>query len=133
MRTRFDPWVTIPSRRGWQLTPVFSPAEFHGQRNLVGYSPSDHTTERLTLSLHFFFSKGENIPGVGATWPNTLCRIVIGMKVCEAGAEWGREEGGKPSQTLWGPVGHVQGSLTFNSKAAGTIKGLRQREHKLCP
>ena len=24
-------------RRAWQLTPVFLPGEFHGQRNLGGY------------------------------------------------------------------------------------------------
>ena len=28
-----------PWRREWPLTPVFLPGEFHGQRNLVGYSP----------------------------------------------------------------------------------------------
>ena len=28
----------IPLRREWQLTPVFSPGEFHGQRSLVGYN-----------------------------------------------------------------------------------------------
>ena len=40
MGTRFDPWVgTIPWRREWLPTPVFLPGEFHGQRNLVGYSP----------------------------------------------------------------------------------------------
>ena len=38
---RFDPWFTkIPWRRMWQHTPVFLPGESHGQRNLVGYSPS---------------------------------------------------------------------------------------------
>ena len=26
-------------RRGWKLTPVFLPGEFHGQRSLAGYSP----------------------------------------------------------------------------------------------
>ena len=31
---REDPW-----RREWQLTPAFLPGKFHGQRNLVGYSP----------------------------------------------------------------------------------------------
>ena len=35
-------------------TPVFLPGEFHGQRSLSGYRPSDckelDTTERLTLS-----------------------------------------------------------------------------------
>ena len=35
-----DPWVgKILWRRKWQLTPVFLPREFHGQRSLEGYSP----------------------------------------------------------------------------------------------
>ena len=29
----------IPWRMKWQPTPVFWPGEFHGQRNLAGYSP----------------------------------------------------------------------------------------------
>jgi len=45
----------IPWRREWLPTPIFLPGEFHGQRNLVGYSPWDRkesdTSERLTLSL----------------------------------------------------------------------------------
>ena len=33
-------WVRkIPWRRKWQPTPTFLPAEFHGQRSLVDYSP----------------------------------------------------------------------------------------------
>ena len=28
-----------PLEKEWQLTPVFLPGEFHGQRSLVGYSP----------------------------------------------------------------------------------------------
>ena len=36
----FDPWVrNIPWRKEWFPTPVFLPAEFHGQRSLVGSSP----------------------------------------------------------------------------------------------
>ena len=39
-------------QRKWQPTLVFLPAEFRGQRSLVGYSPWGHkesdTTERLT-------------------------------------------------------------------------------------
>ena len=40
-RLRFDPWVRkIPwRRRAWQPTPLFSPGESHGQRNLVSYNP----------------------------------------------------------------------------------------------
>ena len=44
-RHGFDPWEgvgvgvgKIPWRRKWQLTPVFLPGEFHGQRRLVSYS-----------------------------------------------------------------------------------------------
>ena len=39
-RCRFDRWVRkLPWRREWEPTPVFLPGEFHGQRNLTGYSP----------------------------------------------------------------------------------------------
>ena len=56
-RPRFDPWIgKIPWGRKWQPTPVFLPGEFHGQRNLVGYSPwgyeeSDATEQLSTLTL----------------------------------------------------------------------------------
>jgi len=54
--TQFSPWVgKIPWRKAWQLTPVFLPGEFHGQRSLVSYSPwgckESDTTEQLSLSL----------------------------------------------------------------------------------
>ena len=53
-RPGFDPWAgKMPWSRKWQLTPIFLPGEFHGQRNLVGYSPCGHNEldmiERLTL------------------------------------------------------------------------------------
>ena len=53
-RPGFDPQVKkIPWRREWLLTRVFLPGEFHGQRNLVGYSPWGckelDTIEWLTL------------------------------------------------------------------------------------
>ena len=45
----------IPWRREWLPILVFLPGEFHGQKNLVGYSPSDRkesdTSEGLTPSL----------------------------------------------------------------------------------
>ena len=49
-------WVgTVPWRREWQLTPVFLPGEFHGQRSLAGYSLRDpkesDRTEWLSLSV----------------------------------------------------------------------------------
>jgi len=56
-RLEFDLWVgKIPWRREWLPTLVFLPGEFHGQRNLVGYSPWDckesDTTEQITLDLY---------------------------------------------------------------------------------
>ena len=42
----------VPWRRGRQPIPVFLLGDFHGHRNLVGYSPCGHkhfnTTEQLT-------------------------------------------------------------------------------------
>ena len=36
----FNPWTgKISWRREWLPTLVFLPGKFHGQRNLVGYSP----------------------------------------------------------------------------------------------
>ena len=52
-RPGFNPRVgKILWRKKWQPTPVFLPAEFHGERSLVYYSPRGHkesdTTEGLT-------------------------------------------------------------------------------------
>ena len=39
--TGFDSWVgKIPWKKKWKPTPVFLPGEFHGQRSLAGYTPS---------------------------------------------------------------------------------------------
>ena len=50
--------------REWQPTPVFLLGEFHGQRNLVGYSPwsckESDTTEQLAHTL----SKGLSAAGL---------------------------------------------------------------------
>ena len=55
-RPGLDCWVgKISWRKEWQPIAVFLPGEFHGQRNLVGYSPWTHKeldmTEGLTVSL----------------------------------------------------------------------------------
>ena len=48
-RHGFDPWVgKMPWRRKWQLTPVFLPGKFHGQRSLVGNSPWGHKESDMT-------------------------------------------------------------------------------------
>ena len=62
-RRRFHPWVgKIPWSRKWQPTPVSLPEEFHGQKNLAGYSPwglkrvrhdwvMEHSTEQHLSNL----------------------------------------------------------------------------------
>ena len=51
-RCRFDSWVgKIPWSRKWQLTPVFLPGKFHGQRRPVGYSPWDRKESDMTEQL----------------------------------------------------------------------------------
>ena len=39
-RCGFNPWVRKdPWSKKWQLTPIFLPGKFHGQKSLVGYHP----------------------------------------------------------------------------------------------
>ena len=55
-RCRFSLWVgKISWRREWQLSPVFLPGEFHGQRSLEGYSPWGHKESDMTEQLNFCF------------------------------------------------------------------------------
>ena len=59
-RCTFSPWIKkISWRRKWQLTPVFLPGEYHGQRSLVSYSPWGckelGMTEQLTYFTHSNF------------------------------------------------------------------------------
>ena len=56
-RPEFDSWVRkIPWRREWQLSPIFLPGKFHGQKSLAGYSPcgckESDMTEQLSVHTH---------------------------------------------------------------------------------
>ena len=67
-RSRFNPWVRrISWSKKWQLTPLFLPGKFHGQRSLEGYNPWVHervghdwaTKQHENISVHkslFIFS-----------------------------------------------------------------------------
>ena len=97
-RPRFNPWVgNVPWRREWQPTPVFLPAEFHGQRSLAGYSPwvaesqtrlSDththtHTHTHTFISVYLF--------------RKVLCKSCVSQKTkCKLGSD---EPGGA---CMWG-------------------------------
>ena len=51
--TQVQLWVgKIPWSRKWQLTPVFSPGKFHGQRSLAGYSPWGPKESDMTESTY---------------------------------------------------------------------------------
>ena len=57
----FDPWVgKIPWRREWLPTLVFLPGGFHGQRNVLGYSPWDPKESDMTELL---ILKRDAVPG----------------------------------------------------------------------
>ena len=56
-RHGFNPWLgKILGNRKWQPVPVFFPGKFHGERNVVGYSPWGRneldTTERVRTHTH---------------------------------------------------------------------------------
>ena len=51
-----------PWSRKWELTPVFSPGEFHGQRSLVDYSPWESQKVRHDLVTNLPFSYGSGAP-----------------------------------------------------------------------
>ena len=42
----------IPWRRKWQLTPVFLPGKFHGQRNLVAQGVAKSQTRLSNRAQH---------------------------------------------------------------------------------
>ena len=55
-RSSFDPWVRkIPWRREWLPTQAFLPGEYHGQRNLAGYSPWGHKELDVTENSRIYF------------------------------------------------------------------------------
>ena len=68
----FNPWVRkILWRREWQPTPVFLPAESHGQRSLVGYIVHEmaksqtrlsDTAASLVSTTYMGANKGNTIP-----------------------------------------------------------------------
>ena len=49
--TSLSLFTFIHWRRKWQLTPVFLPGEFHGQRSLAAYSLCSHTESDTTELL----------------------------------------------------------------------------------
>lgn len=79
------PEIWVQALGGEDPTPVFLPAEFHGQSSLAGDSPCNpkesNTTERLTLSLFTLqgqhnFSNIQNCvsPGGGERWWVLACQ-----------------------------------------------------------
>ena len=65
----------IPWGREWLPTPVFLPADFHGQRSLADHSPwgrkESHLTEELTLLLHCIYQVRKSCQSV-SYWNNDV-------------------------------------------------------------
>ena len=83
-RPRFNSWVRkIPWRRKWQLTSVFLPGEFHGQRDLAGYSPWGHKSRTWFRDLT---TTSQRLPGTHIQWSKWVCHLVriYTMENCEA-------------------------------------------------
>jgi len=58
---------------GWLPTPVFCPGEFHGQRNLAGYSPWCSPSKNTGQGCHFllqgiFPTLGLNLGLLNCRW-----------------------------------------------------------------
>ena len=54
----------IPWRREWLTNPVFLPAEFNGQRSLMGYSPQGH--KKLNITQLLTHTHNFNIHGINS-------------------------------------------------------------------
>ena len=71
--------------RKWQLTPVFLPGKFHGQRSLAGYSPWSHkeldTTKHKTRYGKCFWGRRLVV------WCNALLVIIPQVREREGGRE----------------------------------------------
>ena len=82
-RCRFSPWVgKFPWRRKWQPIPVFLPGESHGQRNLVGYSPSGHKSQTWLKQLSTHARTQRDLQVTEVDWfPSPCCTssITCGM------------------------------------------------------
>ena len=63
-RPRFNPWVgKTPWRREWPATPVFLPAEFHGQRSRAGSSPRGRRESDVTGKLTHMHTHSISVEG----------------------------------------------------------------------
>ena len=71
----FSPWVgKIPWSSKWQLTPVFLPGEFYGERSLVGYSPWGHGELDASVHAHVQYTPYEQI---ASSWSFSLHAIQL--------------------------------------------------------
>ena len=87
-RCRFDPCTRKTIwRRKWQLTPVFLPGKFHGQRSLVGYSPWCPKESDTTEQLHNF-TPSHTVSASLFSIPVSLCCLKNGFILTELDGKW---------------------------------------------
>ena len=89
-RCGFSPWIgQIPWRRKWQPTPYSSLENFHGRRNLAGYSPwGSKSQTRLSTQCaytHAHSPKGHTCSSLRTfwslvvTWEFYLCYLFVSL------------------------------------------------------
>ena len=103
-RCRFNPWVRkIPWRKKWQLTPVFLPGKFHGQRILTDYSPWGPKELDTTERAHVHHTHTHTVYGVVKAPDSSSCKKPNFTPASEKMAELGQKAEAKPrSFTFWG-------------------------------
>ena len=73
-------------RRKWQSTPIFLPEEFHGWRNLAGYSVwggrESEMTELLTHTMHSMVTVVNNVCVCVCVCARVCVRVCASAQLC---------------------------------------------------
>ena len=88
---RFDPYPNligkIPWSKQWQLTPVFFPRKFHGQKSMEDYSPCGCQESDMTEHAHMHTSDA-----ISHTQPKHLLPVLPPSSQCHSCYDHHREE-----------------------------------------
>ena len=117
-RCGFDPWVGKILWSGkWQPTTVFSSAEFHGQRSLVGYSPwggkESDMTEWLSTQAKSTDFRPPPVWPEGGTLPYGLNLTFLWLRVwnLESDLGWFKGKGGNAGFLALSVIGYILSNL----------------------
>jgi len=72
----------------WLPTPVFLPGEFHGQRNLVGYSPWGRTGSDTTEQLRMHCTSKKDVSRWDTIQPSLCPQRLCPLSLCSPARFW---------------------------------------------